>query len=84
MVRYSVEKILYSFVPCLTDFLFQLTEGVCAEALVMHEQFCHIIIDVCHAMFNLNGFLIFFFFWEHLYNLGNLLFKLFFLQIEPA
>lgn len=51
-------SLIHLIVPCLTDFLFQLTEGVCAEAFVMHEQFFLVAIDVCHAMFN--SFFVFF------------------------
>lgn len=74
-------SLIHLIVPCLTDFLFQLTEGVCAEAFVMHEQFFLVVIDVCHAMFN--SFLGFSFLGTS-YNLGNLSFQLFFLHIEPS
>ena len=52
-------SLIHLIVPCLTDFLFLLAEGVCAEAFVMHEQFFLVVIDACHAMFN--SFLGFFF-----------------------
>lgn len=75
-------SLIHLIVPCLTDLLFQVTEGVCAEAFVMHEQFFLVVIDVCHAMFN--SFLVFFFCLGTSYNLGNLSFQLFFLHIEPS